>query len=346
MGLSHSKTHSLLLPDDFHLHLRRGRLLQAVLPYTAQYFRRVMVMPNTDPPILTADDAVAYRHEIMVALPTGVTSFEPLMTIKLTMRTTPAMIRAARAVGVVAAKLYPVGMTTNSDDGVDVSQIVSLYPVFRAMSDVGMVLSIHGEMPGVTTFKREQAFLPVLAQLAGDFSRLKIVLEHVTTWEAIEAVQSLPRIVAATITLHHLLLTIDDVLGGKLMPHQFCKPVAKSIEDRIALRIAAMSGSPKFFFGSDSAPHLIAAKERAEGAAGIFTAPVLLPGLIEVFESCGCLDAFHCFVERFGSEFYGLTEPKSSRRYIDFRREPWVVPMDCNGVLPFLAGQTLQWQPT
>ncbi|MBI4092587.1 MAG: dihydroorotase [Candidatus Kerfeldbacteria bacterium] len=321
-------------PDDWHVHLRRGEVLRAVLPYTTQQFARALVMPNTDPPILTADDVQRYRREI--AAPPG---FLPLMTVKLTAQTTPTSISHAFEHGAIAAKLYPVGVTTNAEDGVVDEH--DLYPVFAAMEQIGMVLCIHGERPNTYCLDRETAYLDVVSWLARTFPRLKIVLEHITCRDTVAFIQNASESVAATITVHHLVLTLDDVVGDRLRPHHFCNPMPKSPADRSALIHAATSGSPKFFLGTDSAPHTREQKEYAAGAAGIFTAPVAMPLLATIFEEEGRLQWLAPFTSEFGADFYGL--PKNEGQ-LELVREPWTVPETLAGIVPFKAGELLSWR--
>ena len=327
-------------PDDWHVHLREGELMPHMARLTAAQFARATVMPNTlHPPIRTAADALAYRQKIEAA--TRGMDFTPIMTTKLYPTTTVAMIKGAWETGVRAAKLYPEGVTTHSEDGISLENIFNMYQVFQAMERCGMLLLLHGEAPGHFCLDREVVFLNTPTQLVHDFPRLKIVLEHITTQEAVSAVLSLPYTVAATITLHHLELTLDDVVGDKIKPHNFCKPIAKRPEDRQAILGAALSGSPQFFFGSDSAPHPVGAKECAEGCAGVFTAPVVMPRLVEIFERHRALDRLEDFVAHLGADFYGL--PLNGGMLV-LVREPWVVPTEYHGVRPYLAGQTLAWQ--
>ncbi len=318
-------------PDDFHVHFRRGEMLRTVAPHTAAQFARALVMPNTDPPILLAADALVYRDEIRQA--TG-PDFEPLMTIQITDSTTPEVVREARDSGVVAGKVYPRGVTTNSHNGV--TDFQALDAVFGEMGRVGMVLSIHGQHPTAFILRREGAFLGTLRDLAARFPHLRIVLEHVSTQDAVRTVAELPANVAATITLHHLQLTLDDVLAdGGLRPHNYCQPVAQAPEDRSALRQASVSGNPKFFFGSDSAPHPREHKESACGCAGVFTAPVILPALAQ---SQGVQEPF---LSEFGARFYGLPLNAGTVTLVE---EDWTVPEEIGGVVPFRAGETLHWK--
>jgi dihydroorotase len=324
--------------DDMHVHLRQGDMLRNVLRHTAMQCERALVMPNTIPPILSAEDVANYRQSIVDALD-GESGFTPLMTFKVAPKTAVSEIRALKAIGAIAGKLYPEGVTTNSEGGV--TDFSALYPVYAAMQDEGLVLCLHGEMPGVFSLDRESSFLETLKTIARDFPRLKIVLEHATTADAVECVLGLPENVAASLTVHHLYLTLDDVIGDKLNPHVFCKPIAKRPEDRDALVKAAMSGNAKFFLGSDSAPHLVAAKECACGAAGVYTAPVLIPALCELFEKNGKLDRLQAFTSEFAAKFYGLPLNQHS---IIVRQETWTVPEQYNDVKPFLAGSQLNWK--
>lgn len=324
--------------DDMHVHLRQGEMLKNVLPYTAGQCARALVMPNTTPPVLTAEDLNRYRSEILAELETG-RDFEPLMTFKVVPALKVDEVEKLKQAGAVAGKLYPEGVTTNSADGV--KDFKELYPVYEAMEREDLVLCIHGEVPGVFSLDRESAFLSTLKEIVRDFPKLRVVLEHATTREAVELVGSMSEYVAATLTLHHLYLTLDDVIGGGLSPHAFCKPVAKLPSDRKALLDAAFSGDPKFFLGSDSAPHLISAKENACGAAGVYTAPVLLPSLLQLFEEHGKLDRFEAFVSEYGARFYKL--PLNQGKMVFVRKE-WQVPEECAGVKPFMAGEKLHWK--
>jgi dihydroorotase len=342
---------TLRRPDDFHLHLRDGDLLAAVLPSSSAVFGRGLVMPNIEPPVLTGDDAERYRKQVVGARPaTDAERFEPLMTIKIVASTTRRVVDEARAAGVVAGKLYPEGVTTNSADGV--RDVMALGEVFQAMSVAGMVLCLHGETPDTFCLDREGRFVDeVLPYLAGTFPDLRIVLEHVSTAAAVAWIRAQPAStgrrtgrrtgVAATVTVHHLLLTLDDVVGGMLSPHHFCKPVAKRPEDRAAIVAAATSGDPRFFLGTDSAPHLRGAKECAQGCAGVFTAPVALPLLAELFDDRGVLDRLDDFCSGFGADFYGLPRNEGTVRLV---REPWVVPDELAGIVPLRAGATLPWR--
>ncbi len=327
------------MPDDFHLHLRSGEMLRAVLPHTARQFKRAIIMPNTTPPVLNDVDVRAYRQEIVTA--PNCSGFEPLMTIQIIEATTPETIFQAKAAGAGAGKVYPRGMTTNSANGV--YDYEKIYPVLAAMEECGMLVLFHGESPDPDAFclDREAKFLKILKSVASAFPHLKIVMEHTTTAKAVDCVYELPSNVAATITVHHLFLTLNDVIGDKLEPHHFCKPVAKRPEDRAVLITAAIGGNPKFFLGTDSAPHLKGMKECSSGCAGVYTAPVAIPLLLELFEQHGATDKLEDFCSGFGADFYGLPRNKET---IALVREEWTVPLICDGVVPFRAGQKIGWR--
>lgn len=329
-------------PDDMHVHLRRGELLWDVLPFTARQFGRALVMPNTKPQgIFTAEHAVEYREEIQSVLDAERDSgFMPLMSIKLTDETTPAMILAAKAAGVVAGKVYPVGVTTHSADGVRDLKSLWNSGALGAMQDCGMLLLLHGEHPTAYHQDAEAEFLPILRETHARFPKLRIVLEHVSTAAAIQAVQELGPTVAATITIHHMMINGDDVVKGTLRPHLYCLPMAKRESDRQAVLQAALSGNPKFFLGTDSAPHRIASKEGEECYGGIFTAPVALPLLAQVFEDNHSLHALGCFCSVFGAQFYGLP---LNEGVVRLARRSWPVEPVYGGVKPFYRGQSLRW---
>ena len=282
-------------------------------------------MPNTTPPILLAEDVERYRSEILDAVPDS-ESFQPLMTIKLTPSTTPRSILGAAGSGAVAGKFYPEGVTTNADGGL--RHLKDLMPgVLDAMRDVGMVLCIHGEDPDAFSLERERSFLREVDEVAHSHLDLRVVLEHLSTRAAVEAVEAWPSTIAATLTIHHLYLTLDDVLGAELRPHLFCKPVAKTPDDRNALVDAALSGNPKFFLGTDSAPHTRKAKEFL-GAAGVFTAPIAIPLLAQFFDENGHLERLAPFVSEFGSDFYGVRRAMEEVRLV---KEPMTVPANYGG---------------
>ena len=332
--------------DDMHCHFRTNPLLAEVLPFTAQYAGRGIAMPNTRPrAILTVADVVWYRDEIGRVLD-GMSNrppFEPLMTIEIRDGTTSEMISQAWRAGAVAGKVYPLGVTTNSDEGLRDFFSKRISETFQAMQDVGMLLLIHGELSHerILVTKREEVFLPTLLTLAEKFPALKIVLEHVSTQVAVKTVERLGENVAATITAHHLCLTLNDVIGYGIQPHHGCMPMPKDFDDRDALIKAATSGNPKFFSGSDTAPHVREKKECAKGACGVYTAPVLPQLLAEIFEEAGCLNRLEDFTSRFGAEFYGLPLNEGN---ITLTKREWVVPEQIGSVVPFRAGIKLQWQ--
>lgn len=326
--------------DDMHVHLRQGEMLEVVLPFTVMQCERALVMPNLTPPVLTANDVINYRQKIMeVVSATGGKYFAPLMTFKITPETSASQIDGLKQAGAIAGKLYPDGVTTNSQGGV--TDFKALYPVYKSMQESGLVLCLHGELPGAFSLDRESEFLDILKDIASNFPSLKIVLEHASTRDGIDCVKALPANVAATLTVHHMYLTLDDIIGSSLNPHAFCKPVAKRPADRLAIIDAALSGNPKFFLGSDSAPHLISAKENACGAAGVYTAPVLLPALCQIFEDYGTIAKLEPFTSQFAAEFYGLP---LNQHTLELVKESWVVPENYADVRPFLAGQTLSWR--
>jgi dihydroorotase len=333
-----ANTITIRKPDDWHVHLRDGEMLIRVAPYTARQFARAIVMPNLDPPITTAEAARAYRKRILVATDPG---FTPLMTCYLTDSSNPEEIAQGFAEGVwVAAKLYPAGATTNSASGV--TDIRNIYPVLARMEKIGMVLCVHGEVtdPDVDVFDREAVFIDrVLSRLVSDFPELKIVLEHITTSDAVDFVSS--GRVAATITPQHLIINRNAVFAGGLRPHAYCLPVAKREEHRLAVRKAAVSGKPNIFLGTDSAPHARHAKESACGCAGIFNAPYALESYATVFEEEDALDKLEAFASVNGARFYDLPVNEET-----VTLEQWAVevPEEIDGLVPFQAGETLRWR--
>jgi dihydroorotase len=337
---------TLLRPDDWHVHLRDGDLMKSVVGATARQFGRAIVMPNLRPPVTTVAQAEAYRGRILAALPAG-SAFEPLMTLYLTDNTPPAEIAKAKASGFVkAVKYYPAGATTNSDSGV--TDIRRCDAVLEAMAQAGMPLLLHGEVtdPEVDVFDREKAFIDtVLAPLERRFPRLRMVLEHITTSEAALFVSSAPANVAATITAHHLLMNRNAIFAGGIRPHHYCLPVLKREQHRLALVKAATSGNPRFFLGTDTAPHAKGAKESCCGPAGIYTAHAAMELYCEVFEREGALDRLEGFASRFGPDFYGL--PRNTGT-VTLEKEPWEVPADYPfgdaTVVPMRAGERLAWR--
>jgi dihydroorotase len=333
-------------PDDWHLHLRDGAAMASVIGHSARQFARAIIMPNLRPPVTTSAAALAYRERLRAALPAG-SGFEPLMTLYLTDQTTPAEITAARASGAVhACKLYPAGATTNSQDGV--TDLERLGPVFAALRDAAMPLLVHGEVtdPGVDIFDREDRFIEErLAPLVERFPGLRVVFEHVTTAAAVAFVRSGPATLAATLTPHHLLYNRNAMLAGGIRPHLYCLPVLKRERHRLALVEAAVSGHPRFFLGTDSAPHPVGDKESACGCAGAFSAHAALEFYAQVFAQADALDRLEGFASHFGADFYGL--PRNTGR-VTLRREPWEIPRDyalgSTRVVPLGAGTVLDWR--
>jgi dihydroorotase len=337
---------SLRRPDDWHLHLRDGAAMAAVLPFTAARFGRAIVMPNLKPPITTTPMALAYRDRIRAALPPG-SAFQPLMTLYLTDRTAPEEVAAARASGCIAGfKLYPAGATTNSESGV--TDLRHIRGVLEQMSRHDMVLQVHGEVTGaeVDVFDREARFIDeILLPLCVRHPALRIVFEHITTRRAVDFVRSARAGVAATITPHHLMMNRNAMFAGGIRPHLYCLPVLKTESDREALLEAATSGDPRFFLGTDSAPHARHTKETACGCAGIFSAHAAIELYAEAFDSVGRLPLLPGFAAEFGADFYGL--PRNPD-YITLAPEPWKVPdtYDFGGetLVPLRAGEMVGWR--
>ncbi len=322
-------------PDDWHLHLRDGEALKAVVGDTAKQCARAIVMPNLRPPVVNAAQALDYRARIMAALPAD-TTFEPLMTLYLTDNTSAQDILDAQATGKIkAVKLYPAGATTNSDSGV--TDLANCAEAFAAMQSVGMPLLVHGEVTDshIDIFDREKAFIEQhMIGLIKNYPDLKVVFEHITTKDAAEFVQSAGDNVAATITAHHLLMSRNDIFVGGIRPHHYCLPILKRETHRQALVAAATSGSPKFFFGTDSAPHAKGAKENACGCAGMYTAFAAIELYAEAFEAANALDKLEAFASFNGPDFYGL--PRNTKQ-ITLTKQSWQVPE----TLPFTTGETL-----
>jgi dihydroorotase len=338
---------TLRRPDDWHLHLRDGAMLRAVLPETARHFARAIVMPNLVPPVVTGADAAAYLARIRAALPEGM-AFTPLMTLYLTEQTDPADVRAAAASGLVTAvKLYPAGATTNSASGVrDFSKVRG---VLEVMAEIGLPLCVHGEVttPEVDIFDREAVFIDtVLDPLRRATPGLRVVMEHVTTRDGVDYVRAGGDDIAATITTHHQIINRNHILVGGIKPHYYCLPVAKREEHRLALRAAATSGHPRFFLGTDSAPHLDHLKEHACGCAGVFSATNTLSCLAEVFEEDGALDALEAFASLNGPAFYGLPVNEDSITLV--KGEPVAYPAkiatEDGPVTLFDPGFALHWR--
>ena len=341
-------TQTLILtrPDDWHVHLRDGAALAHTVPAMARYFGRAIVMPNLLPPARTTAEALAYRERILAARPQG-SAFTPLMVLYLTDNTDPADIEKAAASGhVQAVKLYPAGATTNSDSGVN--NIAKVYAVLEKMAEVGLPLLIHGEVThgDIDIFDREKVFLDtVLAPLLPRFPTLKIVLEHITTTDAADFIAAAPVNVAATITAHHLLFNRNHMLAGGIRPHYFCLPILKRRTHQEALIKAATSGNPKFFLGTDSAPHAKGSKESACGCAGSYTAHAAIELYAEAFEAAGALDKLEAFASFYGPDFYGL--PRNTD-HITLTKEAWTVPESYafaeSVVVPIRAGADISWR--
>lgn len=333
-------------PDDWHLHVRDGAALAAVIGDTARQFARAIIMPNLRPPVTTTEMAQAYRQRILDALPTD-SPFQPLLTLYLTDSTTPGEISRAKKSGeVFAIKLYPAGATTNSDSGV--TQLQKTYPALAAMEAHGLPLLVHGEAtdPAIDVFDREKVFIDEqLMPLTRQFPSLKIVFEHITTKDAVDFVRAHGDNVAATITPQHLLLNRNAMLVGGIHPHNYCLPVLKRETHRLALVDAATSGNAKFFLGTDSAPHRKGAKESACGCAGIYSANIAMELYATAFDRANALDSLEGFASHFGADFYGL--PRNTGTITLERREnivPDSIPFGNETLIPFFAGKTLHWK--
>ena len=349
------RTLTIQAPDDWHLHFRDGDMLLETVPATSRCFKRAIAMPNLVPPVTTTQMALAYKARIQAAVPKHKafdSDFDALVTLYLTNSTTAQEIEKAKAAGIVASKLYPAGATTNSDAAV--KGIKSLYPVFEKMQEVGMLLLIHGEVTEshIDIFDREKAFIDAyLNDIVADFPNLKVVFEHITTKDAADFVKASSDYVAATITPQHLLLNRNDLLVGGVRPHNYCLPVLKRNTHQIALQRTVASGSPKFFLGTDSAPHEKHKKESACGCAGCYSAWSAIELYAQIFDELNALDKFEGFASHHGPDFYGLSRNSGT---ITLKRELWQVPelvtltsaSGANGdtIVPFYAGQTLQWK--
>ena len=336
---------TLTRPDDWHLHVRDGAALATVVPHTAHQFGRAIIMPNLKPPVTTAEQALAYQQRIKAAVPDGA-AFEPLMTLYLTDNLAPQEIQRARAAGVVACKLYPAGATTNSDAGV--TDIRKISKTLEAMQREGLLLLVHGEVtsPEIDLFDREAVFIEQqLIPLRRDFPELKIVMEHITTREAAQYVAQADRLLGATITAHHLLYNRNAIFTGGIRPHYYCLPVLKREVHRQALVAAATGGNPKFFLGTDSAPHPAHLKEHAVGCAGCYTAHAAIEMYAEAFEAAGALHRLEAFASFHGADFYGL--PRNAGT-ITLRRQSWEPPSSFPfgeaELKPLRAGESLPWR--
>ncbi len=337
---------TITTPDDWHLHFRDGDMLEETVPATARLFKRAIVMPNLVPPVTDATMVSAYRERILAARPQG-SSFEPLMTLFLTNNTTAQDIIDAKAAGVVAAKLYPAGATTNSDAAV--KALDALFPIFEVMAEQGMLLLVHGEVTEshIDIFDREKVFIDrYMARIVAAMPNLKVVFEHITTKDAAEFVADAPNNIAATITPQHLLLNRNDLLVGGVRPHNFCLPVLKRNIHQQALQAAVATGSSKFFLGTDSAPHEKHRKESACGCAGCYSAWSALELYAQVFDDLGALDKLEGFASFHGADFYGL--PRNTGT-VTLVKEEWTVPEQIilpngNPIVPFFAGETVNWK--
>lgn len=337
---------TLTCPDDWHLHLRDGPAMASVVTHTARQFARAIIMPNLKPPVVTTAQALDYRRRIESALPPG-SRFQPLMTLYLTDSTPPEEMAVARASGAVhGCKLYPAGATTNAESGV--TDLTRIYPVLAAMAEQGLPLLVHGEVTdsAVDIFDREARFIEErLDPIVAAFPRLRVVFEHVTTAEAVAFVRQGPDTLGATITPHHLLYNRNALLAGGIRPHLYCLPVLKRERHRLALVEAATSGHPRFFLGTDSAPHPQRDKESACGCAGAYSAHAALELYAAVFEQAGALDRLEGFASHHGPDFYGL--PRNTET-ITLRREPWAVPasypLGAETLIPLAAGEVLSWR--
>jgi dihydroorotase len=341
-----SQSLTIIRPDDWHLHLRDGAALASVLPHSARQFARAIVMPNLKPPVTTTAQAIAYRERILAALPAGM-RFEPLMVLYLTDNTPPDEILRAKESGVVhAVKLYPAGATTNSDAGV--TALSKCYKTLEVMQEVGMPFLVHGEVtdPAVDIFDREAVFIErVMQPLRRDMPALKVVFEHITTKDAAQYVMEADGPIGATITAHHLLYNRNEIFKGGIRPHYYCLPVLKREEHRQALVRVATSGSPRFFLGTDSAPHSKGLKEHACGCAGCYTALHAMELYAEAFDKAGALDKLEAFASFNGPAFYGL--PRNSDR-ITLQRETWALPAELplgdTTIVPLNGGETIGWK--
>ena len=343
--IQNTPTLTLTRPDDWHVHLRDGDQLKDTVRDISRYMGRAIIMPNLVPPAICTETALSYRDRILAAGPQG--NFEPLMVLYLTDNTTADEIKKAHATGkIVAAKVYPAGATTNSDSGV--TSMKNIYPVLEAMQEVGMLLLIHGEVTdsSIDIFDREKVFLEtIMGDVVSDFPDLKVVLEHITTKDAVEFVKNASDNVAATITAHHLLYNRNHMLAGGIRPHYYCLPILKRNTHQQALIEAATSGSKKFFLGTDSAPHYKDKKEAACGCAGAYTAHAALELYAEAFEDAGALDKLEGFASHFGPDFYGL--PRNSDT-VTLVKQPWTVPasypLGGDYVVPIKAESIIDWQ--
>ena len=337
--------------DDFHCHFRQGEMTKRVIGFTANHFCRGLAMPNTVPSIVTSQDVTAYRNALLAACPLGST-FKPIMAVMLTKTTTPQTIREAAKVGALVLKYIPEGVSVNSNESIPLNHLPSFYHVLETAQQCGMIFSGHWEAKygaddiEISEINREEAAIPYLADVIRVFPDMRIIAEHASTKHMIEFVRHASRNVASTITVHHALLSYRAVcnLDGEISdPFHYCKPILKSIEDMVIVLKAMLSGDPHFFFGSDTAPHPMEAKQKTPPAAGIFSAPVALPLLAQIFADYASFNHLEAFISHYGADFYRL--PRNTEK-ITLVQEDWVVPEDYNGVVPLMAGQTLSWKVT
>jgi dihydroorotase len=328
------KTHTLLMPLDMHLHLRDGVMLENIAPLTAYSFSGAIIMPNLVPPVTTKEDVIAYKERIIAAVPNDF--FEPYMTL-FYQNYSREFLEDVRD-HIAAIKLYPAGITTNSEGGVSSFDIEAMRETLETMSELGIPLCVHGETDGFV-MDREAEFMSIYELLAQNFPDLKIIMEHITTKAAVDMLDKYENLYA-TITVHHLLITLDDVVGGMMQPHLFCKPIAKRPEDLDALLSVALEAHPKVMFGSDSAPHPKDKKESCGCAAGVFTAPIALQLLCEIFDQFGKLDNLQAFVSDNAQSIYGIC-PEFKEVVLEQR--PFIIPENYSGVVPMYAGQTINW---
>lgn len=328
------KTHTLLMPLDMHLHLRDGVMLENVAPLTAYSYSGAIVMPNLVPPVKTKEDVISYKQRIMASVPND--SFEPYMT--LFYKNYDKAFLESVIDDITAIKLYPAGITTNSESGVSSFDLKEMGPTLQAMSDLEIPLCVHGETDGFV-MDREAEFMSIYELLATSFPKLKIIMEHITTKEAVDMLDKYENLYA-TITVHHLILTLDDVIGGMMMPHLFCKPIAKRPEDLNALLNIALEAHPKVMFGSDSAPHPKHKKESCGCGAGVFTAPISLQLLCEIFEQYDKLDNLQAFVSDNAQSIYGICP---EFKEVTLEKRTFIVPETYSGVVPMYAGRAIAW---
>ena len=328
------KTHTLLMPLDMHLHLRDGVMLENIAPLSAYSFSGAIIMPNLVPPVTTKEDVMAYKERIMAAVPNDY--FEPYMTLFYQNYDKEFLLDVADEI--TAIKLYPAGITTNSEGGVSSFDIEEMRPTLETMAELGIPLCVHGETDGFV-MDREAEFMSIYELLAKNFPKLKIIMEHITTKAAVEMLDKYENLYA-TITVHHLLITLDDVMGGMMQPHLFCKPIAKRPEDLDVLLNVALEAHPKVMFGSDSAPHPQHKKESCGCAAGVFTAPIALQLLVEIFEQYDKLENLQDFVSDNAQRIYGICP---EFKEVTLEKRPFVVPENYAGVVPMYAGETLNW---